>query len=316
MNRYLLLIGTLLSTQAHALDRCIPSAEDPQVRVCEYSPLQRYAVSGIVGFPVNLQVSPDERIKRFELAYTGQAKDGTPAPTWRGPAPKGDGALPAERFQNNLPLWPFQAGHSGLVLITALPDHTERSYQFDLVAAPAGTEEDRLTTAALVFKYSTDADIAAKKAATEKKQQAVTAWLERQAKVKEAQGIARLKTDVFYGVRNWQYQAKAETRYKALSPSEVSDNGWLTEFQWPGNIQAPTISILDPATGDERAAAVTQQGDMFIVNTTAEWWRLRLGHDAVMDVHNLGWNPDRPDPKTGTTSPDVIRTVMYRDQQK
>jgi hypothetical protein len=31
-----------------------------------------------------------------------------------------------------------------------------------------------------------------------------------------------------------------------------------------------------------------------------------------MDVHNLAWSPNRPDPKTGTTSPDVIREVIYK----
>jgi len=60
---------------------------------------------------------------------------------------------------------------------------------------------------------------------------------------------------------------------------------------------------------------VSQQGHMQIVNTTAEWFRLRLGREAVMDIHNLKWSPNRPDPATGTTSPDVIRTVTYRDQK-
>jgi len=58
---------------------------------------------------------------------------------------------------------------------------------------------------------------------------------------------------------------------------------------------------------------LSQQGKMHIVPTTAQKFRLRLGKEAVMEVVNLAWSPERPDPGTGTTSPDVIRTVTYKD---
>ena len=32
-----------------------------------------------------------------------------------------------------------------------------------------------------------------------------------------------------------------------------------------------------------------------------------------MDIHNLSWSPNRPNPETGTTSPDVVRVVQYKD---
>jgi type IV secretory pathway VirB9-like protein len=324
----LLLVGTLLSTRAFALDPCKPSPDDKQARICIYSPTQRYIVNGLVGYPVDLRFGDAERIKRIELAYTGLAKDGAPAPTWRGPDVKGAGAnaggLPGGKFQNNLPIWPFQDGRSALLVVTATPDGNERPYLFDLTARNAasdcgattdgpGCPDDDKTTSTLAFVYPADAAAAAREAAADRKKAAVAAWQAREDKVKEDEAVARLRTDVFYGPRNFAYQAKADPKFKTLAPSEVSDNGWLTEMQWPANVQMPTITILDPASGEERVAPVSQQGQMQIISTTAEWFRLRLGPKAVMDIHNLAWKAERADPHTGTTSPDVVRQVIYQD---
>jgi type IV secretion system protein VirB9 len=304
-----LLVGTMLSGHAWALDQCAVTLEDPQNRVCVYNPAQRYVVTGLVGYPVNLQFGSDETIKRTEYAYTGKDAKGNPVPTWRGP--KGDGAKGAgaadTTHKNNLPIWPLQQGDSALLVVTNRPDGTERTYQFSLTANEI-TED--LTVSQLTFTYPQDIAKARTQADQQKKDVAVAAWRALQARLKEDQALARLKTDVFYGPRNFKYQAKADQRFKALAPTEVSDNGWLTEFQWPENVQIPTITMLDPASGEERAAATSQQGRMVVVNGTSEWFRLRLGQ-AVMDIHNLGWSPHRPDPGTGTTSPDVVRTVTY-----
>lgn len=320
-----LMLGTMLSTQAFALDPCKISPEDQQVRICVYSPQQRYVVTGLVGYPVNLKFADGELIKRSEPAYTGLAKDGTPVQTWKGPEIQAakDHPIAGNRYQNNLPIWPFQEGRSALLVVTQTPDGTERTYQFDLTARKAadcdaspagpGCPDDARTTAALAFIYPTDRAVEATKAAAEKKQAAVVAWQQQQAAKREAAGIDRLKTDVFYGRRNFNYQAKADPRFKHLAPSEVSDNGWLTEMQWPENVQIPTVTIMDPTSGEERIAPVSQQGRMQIISTTAAWFRLRLGKEAVMDIHNLAWSKDRPDPGTGTTSPDVVRTVMFKD---
>jgi type IV secretory pathway VirB9-like protein len=303
------LVGTMLSGQAWALDQCTVTPEDPQTRVCIYNPAQRYLVTGLVGYPVNLQFGKDETIKRTEYAYTGKDAKGSPVPTWRGP--KGDGAKGTDTadttHKNNLPIWPLQQGDSALLVVTNMPDGSERTYQFALTAN-AITED--MTTSELMFTYPQDVARAKAQQDQQKREAAVAVWRAQQAKRKEDAALARLKTDVFYGPRNFRYQAKADPKFKALAPSEVSDNGWLTEFQWPENVQIPTITMLDPASGDERSAATSQQGNMVVVNGTAEWFRLRLG-GAVMDIHNLGWSPNRPDPGTGATSPDVVRTVTY-----
>ena len=337
MNRLCpLLLSSILTTQAHALDLCKPSADDSQTRICAYSPHQRYAVNGLVGFPVNLRFGDDEHIKRTEFAFTGVDQDGKPTQSWRGPSERAGGqGVEADRFKTNLPIWPFQEGRSALLVVTQMPDGVERPYQFELTArrpgdcakgpqiadlngsqitndAP-GCDGDTATTAALSFVYPADVDAAAVKATAEKKQAEAA---ERQAKrdnAREQQAIRRLRTDAFYGPRNWAYQAKADPKWAVLAPSEVSDNGWLTEMRWPGNVQLPSVTLIDPVTGDERIAPLSQQGHTRIIGTTSEWFRLRLGKDAVMDIHNLRWSPNRNDPDTGTTSPDVTRTVKYRD---
>jgi type IV secretory pathway VirB9-like protein len=307
-----------------AFDHCKPSADDQQVRICTYSPTQRYAVVGLVGFPVDLKFGDGEHIKRHEFAYTGLDKDGNPSPTWRGPGLATKGAATADAgkpdlFKTNLPIWPYLAGHSALVVVTMLPDGGERTYLFDLAAQRSedctGTACDG-TTSALEFTYPTDKAAAASKETDEKRQAAVAAWQARQARQKEDTAVARLRTDAFYGPRSFAYQAKSDPKYRFLAPTEVSDNGWLTEMQWPENIQSPSVTIIDPVSGEERIVPVSQQGHMQIISTTAEWFRLRLGPKAVMDVHNLAWSPNRPNPETGTTSPDVVRTVIYQDAKK
>jgi type IV secretory pathway VirB9-like protein len=328
---FLLLAGTVLTHPALALDQCTPSPADKQVRICVYNPTQRYLVNGVVGFPVNLSFGPGETIKRTEFAYTGVDKDGAPVQTWRGPEQKPEKnaegqAVAVNRFHNNLPAWALYRGHSALFVVTTLPgpDSAERTYLFDLVARTAadcekdktgaGCSDDATTTTALTFTYPLDEAAAKAKAEADKKAAAAVAWQARQKTEKEETAVARLKQDVVYGgERNWKYQAKGEEKWRELAPSKVSDNGWLTVFEWPQNVQIPAITIIDPVTKEERLANYSQQGHMLIATTTSEWWRLRIGKDAVMDLHNLAWHPERPNPETGTTSPDAVRVVLYKD---
>jgi type IV secretory pathway VirB9-like protein len=325
-----LLVGTMLATPALALDQCRPSDTDEQMRVCVYRPLQRYAVNALVGFPVNLQFGADEHIKRFEPGYTGVDDKGNPTQTWRGPASKPGEQVPIDKFKNNLPIWAFAEGRSSLVVVTTTTDGAERSYLFDLNARKAASEcaadtapgcsADPTITAGLSFTYPVEVAAAVVKQNAEQHQAAVAAWMAKQAKAKEDAAIARLKTDALYGSLNKSYQAKADTQFKMLQPSKVWDNGWLTTFVWPHNVQVPSITMIDPATHDERVAPTSpsglasQDGQIVVINGTSEWFRLRLGPKAVMDVHNLNWSPNRPDPGTGTTSPDAIRTVIQAKQ--
>lgn len=328
-----LLVGTALSGHAFALDACKPSDDDPLARTCVYQPGQRYVVNGMVGFPVNLNFGPDEHLKRLEPAYTGIDKDGNPAPTWLLPKSAGGqsgqaAVVKKDLYDNNLPIWPMHAGHSFLQVITQTTAGAERPYLFDLWAnAPAadcdakpsgsGCRDDKTTTASLTFAYPADDAAKAKQEADEKKHEAQAAWRANQAKLSEKIALSRLKVDAFYGPQNKDYSAHGDPKYKSLAPSLISDNGFLTEMQWPGNTPIPTVTIVNPVDGkcpvkgDEWSPSITTQGHMQVIHLTAQCFRLHLGKEAVLDVWNNKWSPERPDPETGTTSPDVVRQVIY-----
>jgi type IV secretory pathway VirB9-like protein len=308
MKLYAILIaGTMLSGHAFALDKCTPSQDDTEVRICKYSPTQRYEINGVVGFPVNIRFDPGETIKRPAFGYTGVDDKGKPTPTWRGPL---DPDKEEKRFVNNLPIWPFKDGKSSLVVITQMQDGSERMYLFNLNARTVDQPGD--TTSAVIFEYPGDAADRAAKEVAEKKKAAVLAWQAKQSKVSEDAAIARLKTDVFYGPQNPEYRAFGDPKYKYLSPSQITDNGQLTTMTWPENLETPTVTILNKVTGEERIPAISHQGRLLVITGTSEWFRLRLGPKAVIDVQNLKWSPERPDPQTGTTSTDVVRQVMYQ----
>jgi type IV secretory pathway VirB9-like protein len=324
---WLLLLNVLLAPPAFALDECQPTPTDPQVRTCIYNVQQRYVVRGVIGFPTNIQVGQDEVIKRTEFAQTGRDKNQLPEQTWTPPRKKENQVVEKDRYQNNLPIWPWQAGTSALNLVTSRKDGSERSYLFVLLARPAGSDcvvdpkapacpDDVTTTTSLVFAYPSDVAAAAKRDADAKHEAAVQAWRESRAVKREQAAVDRLRVDVMYGPQNKDYYAKGQKKYAYLAPKVLTDNGMLTQFQWPGNVEVPTISIFDEATNSERIVVPAQQGQMFVVPTTAKVFRLRLGKEAVLDMHNRRWNAERPDPETGTTSPDVVRTVVYQDQMK
>ena len=285
------------------------------MRICTYNPEQRYVIRAPVGFPVNLHFGATEQAKRSDFAYTGVDKDEKPVQTWKAPdtvrGSSGNAAGPA-RYQTNLPIWAFQEGHSSVVITTMLADGSERPYHFDLIALPADAKDVNVTSD-LTFVYPAEKAAAAKKEAVEQHQAAVAAWLARQTKAKEQLAIERLKVDVFYGPQNKNYMAAGETKYKWLAPKSISDNGFLTQMQWPDNVQIPTIAVIDPVTGDPRTLTPTMQGQMVIIPMTAARFRLWLGHDAVLDIKNNAWRPDRLDPRTGTPSPEVVRTVNVAD---
>ncbi len=317
MKRFLAVLLCTCASPAVALDACKPSPDDAQMRVCAYKPTQRYRVTGIVGVPTNLVFDATDKIKRMEWGYGGVDKDGKPVATWRGPKirgsdQQGDG-MPGDAFQNNLPIWPMAAGRSHLLVVTTTAKGEERAYPFELIArdrvddcadsTAAGCSGDTLTTLSVAFTYPAEAKAAA-----------VVAWQAKRAVVSQKAAEDRLETDPLMGVRNWKYQAHGDVKNNSeLIPADISDNGWLTAMRWPENIQAPGVYILDIKTGAEQIAPTyTRPDGIRVMTTTTEWIRLRRGDKQVMDIHNLAWSPERPSPKTGTTSPDVVRQVLAR----
>ena len=289
---------------ALALEEPQPGKLDPHVRTAIYSPADRTMIVASTGRVTNITFSPQERIKRVVMGKD----DGPIAP----PDPK---SLGQDGLVNNLPLRAVAPGMSDLLVITLMPDASERTYQF-LVRVKAATkdgDDDPDATYALAFTYPHEEHAAAV-------QQAAMTWKEKKAAKEREAAEARMATDVFYGPRNWKYLATGDT---SIAPYEASDNGYLSAFRYPGNTTVPSIFLVDsPAWCDlhrpppaeylkapERTARVTNTADLTVVQQTAEHYRMRLGQ-KVVDVFNCGYDPVGHNPGTGTTTPDVVRQVV------
>ena len=275
-----------VTAPAHALDSPLPGKQDPHVRTAAYSSFDRTLIVGVIGRSTTITFGPTERIERVTF--------GSEDPPWEGPDPSKVGNAP---LRNNLPLWPLKTGSSNMQVTTLLPNGDERLYQFALVVhdAPTGNDDDPAATYGLIFTYPQDVH-----------QAAVQAIRARQAQADQKVAAERLATDYWYGDRNWHYVAQGKD--KGIAPLEVSDNGRLTAFRFPGNTEVPGVYIVD-STGAERLAPFDMKDDVMVVQTTAAHFRLRLG-EQVLEIYNRSYDPVGQNAGTGTTSPDVVRTVV------
>jgi len=173
-------------------------------------------------------------------------------------------------------------------VVTLKRDGTQRIYQLDLVPV----SESR-PVFAVNFSYPGDLAAARQKAAEQ-----------RAAQIQAERSEQRLQTAYFMGPRNWDYVARGSA---AIEPTEVSDNGYTTVFRFPGNTKQPAIYEMTP-DGKEQIASITNDNDLVIAHSTAWAWRLRMGN-AVCEIWNVGYDPAGENPRTGTTSPEVVRTV-------
>lgn len=92
-----------------------------------------------------------------------------------------------------------------------------------------------------------------------------------------------------------------------IAPTEVSDNGQVTTFRFPGNTPVPSFFIVTP-DGTERSVNAAADGDLVVVPMTAREFRLRSG-DQVVCLKNERYDAIGKNYGTGTTSPDVIRQI-------
>ena len=173
-------------------------------------------------------------------------------------------------------------------VVTIKKDGTQRIYQMFFTVGDAPTASFGVN-----FAYPGDIAEARRKAAAEKA-----------AKADAEKAEQRLQTEYFMGVRNWSYVARGSA---AIEPSEVSDNGETTIFRFPGNSQQPAIYQITP-DGKEQIASTNNDADLVIAHTIAHGWRLRLGNE-VCDIWSVNFDAVGDNPRTGTTSPEVIRTV-------
>jgi type IV secretion system protein VirB9 len=250
-----------------------PGAHDARVRTVAYDPINVVKVMATDLRSTMIQFGDDETVDVVAIGdQTGWA--------WN-------------KVRNLLFIKPSlsPARSSNMQVITLRKDGTQRVYQFDLSGPAADTESAAVF--GISFSYPGDIAEARKKAAAEKA-----------ALADEDRARQRLKADYYYGNRNWRYVARGA---RSIEPAEVSDNGETTAFRFPGNSPMPAVYQIT-ADGSEQIASVSTDDEIAVVHGTAAGWRLRLGKE-VCEVWNVGYDPIGQNPRTGTTSPDVVRHV-------
>lgn len=108
--------------------------------------------------------------------------------------------------------------------------------------------------------------------------------------------------------RNVHYVAKGDS---FIAPTSICDDGQTTELRFAGTI--PVILGVNSDSSDRQLSGVTVEdnGVVKIHEVPAPYGklpviRLRSG-DLLLCIFNIGYAPY--DPKTGTISPDIVRTV-------
>lgn len=322
--------STALAGGAGALEYPQPGPLDPNMRTATYNPQQRYLIVGSINRQTTITFGKTEVVGRVALG------DESAWETQKAAKGRDDGPdVQVRAPKNSLTMWPLKPLLTNLQVTTDLPDGTERVYEFSLVARdPAsvarggecpdairmaiGCEavraEDPNAIYGLTFLYPAEARAAA---AAEARAQLLEDNTRR--------ATDRVRVDGFYGYRNWQYLARGD---RTIAPTEVSDNRRLTGFRYPGTLAIPAIFWLGP-DGGERSLSYDMLDDVAMVRVRARVFRLRQG-DTVVEVYNcddlaedicaaasgdpaafarLPFRDPGPDPRTGTTSPDVLRDV-------
>jgi type IV secretion system protein VirB9 len=318
MRKILLSACLLLPFSAYALQMPTPTIPtdkggDPHVQTVVYNPGEEVLVVGAVGRPLTITFGTGEHIRRVVLETASLDKDGKKviAP-WDGPS--GD-QLSTQPLGNVLPLWAMRAGRSSAQVITGTDTGENRVYQLRLVALARQPDEcettdcddPRLTTG-LTFQYPSEVRAKAQQVAFVSKQE--------KAKIAAEQ---RLKTDVFYGVRNWRYVAQGRN-IESIIPDDTSDNSQVTGFRYLGNRPTPAFYIVDAGQTLERQITPIAQQDLMVVYESipacltfpdthlCAHFTLRRG-DLVANIFNRGSDQTGFNPQTGTTSPNVIRVT-------
>lgn len=288
-----LLVGSALVGPAHAAQEPRAGHYDARVRTVAYNPMNPVRLVGAPFTSTQIIFAVGETITHVAI---GDSDAWLASPT-----------------ANLLFIKPIEVRPpTNMQVVTSLKDGTTRSYQFELIARGTSSASSAqlasldgtvplsgaATPFAIQFVYPGDA-----------RQAFITRRQREAAAADEQVAQARLAVDYFYGPRNWRYAAQGS---QAIEPAEVSDNGRLTAMRFPGNSLVPTIYAVAP-DGQETIVPYTMRGDVAVVSTTAREFRLRYGGEVVR-VFNLAFDPIGQNPGTGTTTPEVVRSVREARQ--
>jgi len=292
----------------------IPLAKggDPHVQIASYDPTQPVLLVSAVGRQVTITFNPTESIKMAVLPSGTSVDNKAPIQPWQGPGADAGGVT---ALGNVLPLWVMAAGRSNTQIITMTADGQRHVYLFQLIALPPQPDDcladdcdDPRVATGLSFKYP-----------NVKQQPDQTAARARALVAQRLAAEDRLRTDIFYGTRNWNYEAKGLGVAKAdLAPDQMSDNTEVTGLLYLGNREVPSLYIVQADGTTERQVTPTPDKNLLVVYEAVPacpprvfaciHWRLRKG-DEVVDLYNRGPASVGDNPYTGTISPNVIRTT-------
>jgi type IV secretion system protein VirB9 len=320
--------ATGLAGAAAAIEYPPPGRDDPNMRTAAYKPGQRYLIVGVLRHETTIKFGKTEIVARVSFGD---------ADVWEGQKAEGQRAP-----KNSITIWPLRVDLTNMVVTTELPDGSENTYHFAMLAhdpaklPPSSAActpallaalpdcaslqaEDPSAIYGLTFTYPAD-----------EKAAAVVAFRQARQNVDTNKAIDRLKVDFFYGERNWRYVAMGDRR---IAPTEISDNKWMTGLRYPGTLSMPAVFWLGP-DGSERSIVFERLDDVAIAKVRARVFRVRQGL-SVLDLYNCDGLPSEvcfaaakdvtafaaipfadtgPDPRTGTTTPNVLR-IISRDEK-
>ena len=188
---------------------------------------------------------------------------------------------------------------------TKRTDGTSRDYDLDLivqkreamqVASNGEIVPDAIKPVHIAVNFTYPADVRAERVA--RHQAALAGYDERVA-------LDRLAVDHKYGQRHYAYTAQGSA---AIEPFDVYDNDQSTTFRFPGNQAVPVIYSGACGPG-ETIVPYAMKEDAAVVQVVASKFCLRLGREHVLEIARVGAPTRGTNPGTGTTSPEIVRSV-------
>jgi len=274
-----LILAALVAVSLHGPARAVETPRagkaDPRIKTIDYDPQQVVRLVGAFRTATEIQFADGETIQHVALGDTTG---------WD---------VVAER---NILFTKPKAVRTptNLIVTTTAADGAERHYTFELVtrggAIGARTPN---TFFAVRFRYP-----AQEKAQVQATLSAAEAALQRQVLQ------FKLERAVLEGPRNLAYALQGST---TIAPSEVTDNGVFTLLRFPGNQAVPAIYAVTP-DGTESLTPFDVRGEFVVVHQVAAQLRLRRGRE-ILCIFNSAFRPYGSPPATGTSGPDVERTL-------
>ncbi len=249
----------ILAVPARAAVVPQPGAVDPRIRTVVYNPREVVTITGQLGYQMLIEFGANERIENISIGDSL---------SW---------LVTPNKKADLLFLKPIDRGPStNMTVVTNL-----RRYNFELIAAAAGTGTRRAQTYDVRFLYPNE-ELAAGTAAP----------------ISDAPLSDAAAPD------SWNF-AYSYTGAKTNVPARVFDDGRFTYFQWPDGIDTPAIFVIGP-DGKESLVNHITKGRYLIVEQLAASFVLRNG-SQVTQVFNDAQKPHEPGAAAPRARDEVVK---------